>query len=868
MLKIISRLQALAPHWFKKMPWSKLYAALTLAVLSGTTIWWSLLGARVQQTNADQLVNSFLFESSRTFHDALLPSAHSFLVKWPVFWLVHLCHSSQAAFQITTIGLSLVTVGSLAFVLYKIERRKAVWGTWLLGLAAMLMLVPAQPYAGGLLPVNMAMIATRNVEYVIYIAGLVCILRWHKMRQFGLWAGVTLLGVLFASDRLFLTMSLIGSVLALIAYALFRQRQRMGTMLRWLACTSIGAVIASGLLWLVNATRLTHISAQSDSPFSLVTSLHDVSLGLVFGGLHIFTNLGANPVFDAAEFRDMPHELHQRLLGLTGPVYIVNLIAVLGAGYFANRLLLRSLPKRKITKTQQREQFGLANQLALLLLWSGLGSFAAFVITAHYYIVDARYLGIFLFAIIIAAASYLRQRSISRRWLYGGSIVFAIAICIGAIGMVRTYTAEQQALQATNDRTNSIIAALKHRPVHTLVGDYWRVMPIKMRLPTQRIQPLDSCVQPRQVLSSSDWRITQKQSFGYLLSFDKSLTNYPHCDIQTILKTYGAPSQTVVIAGSPDHPQELLLYFNPQVRHQIPTAQHANGTVLPIAIENYPHLQCPVETTVMNIVAHQDDDLLFTSPDLLHTLQQGSCVRSVYITVGDGGHDSFYWLARERGSEAAYSAMLHSPLPWVQRTVKLASHEFVVIANPLGNNRISLIFMHLPDGNIHGEGFSSSQYESLEHLQSNAISTIRSVDGQSTYSLNELHTALTTLVNAFQPTMIRTQAPENKSRLVPDHSDHVAVGKMVVAISRDFTSVPADKIDYYVGYPIRTKMPNINTQDLQSKVTAFLAYARFDGAVCHTAAECASTASYGNYLRREYTVSQFDVAAPESSAPH
>src|SRR5205085_11614279 len=43
---------------------------------------------------------------------------------------------------------------------------------------------------------------------------------------------------------------------------------------------------------------------------------------------------------------------------------------------------------------------------------------------------------------------------------------------------------------------------------------------------------------------------------------------------------------------------------------------------------------CPSGAT-MNIVAHQDDDLLFLSPDLLHDVQSARCVRTVFVTAGD-----------------------------------------------------------------------------------------------------------------------------------------------------------------------------------------------------------------------------------------
>ena len=59
----------------------------------------------------------------------------------------------------------------------------------------------------------------------------------------------------------------------------------------------------------------------------------------------------------------------------------------------------------------------------------------------------------------------------------------------------------------------------------------------------------------------------------------------------------------------------------------------------------------------MNIVAHEDDDLLFLSPALLRDVRRGRCVRTVFVTAGDaservGGtadQRSVYWHAREVG---------------------------------------------------------------------------------------------------------------------------------------------------------------------------------------------------------------------------
>src|SRR5205807_9600515 len=135
-----------------------------------------------------------------------------------------------------------------------------------------------------------------------------------------------------------------------------------------------------------------------------------------------------------------------------------------------------------------------------------------------------------------------------------------------------------------------------------------------------------------------------------------------------------------------------------------------------IKLSQLPHALCE-KFTIMNIVAHQDDDLLFTSPDLLHDVQAGNCIRTIYLTAGDAGTQQLYWLNRERGSEAAYSSMLKSHQPWASRIIKLNSRQFITISTPRHSPQTSLIFLHLPDGNLKGNGFAASNYESLAKLE-------------------------------------------------------------------------------------------------------------------------------------------------------
>jgi LmbE family N-acetylglucosaminyl deacetylase len=262
----------------------------------------------------------------------------------------------------------------------------------------------------------------------------------------------------------------------------------------------------------------------------------------------------------------------------------------------------------------------------------------------------------------------------------------------------------------------------------------------------------------------------------------------------------------------------------------------------------------------MNVVAHQDDDLLFMNPDLLHHIAAGHCVRTIYMTAGDAGQNSQYWLGRERGSQAAYASLLGIDKKelWVQRTIKLADHEFITVVNPRGNRRISLVFMRLADGNINGKGFGASHHESLASLISNKLPRIQAVDSQSYYTSDQLTGALSLLMKTYQPTEVNTQATTDLGRVFHDHSDHTTAGQYTQRAHQAYmvqaTPVP---IHFFVGYPIRGKPENISGEDLRRKEDAFMAYGQFDNGVCHSIAVCERIPTYWSYLHRQYTTEQW-----------
>jgi LmbE family N-acetylglucosaminyl deacetylase len=264
----------------------------------------------------------------------------------------------------------------------------------------------------------------------------------------------------------------------------------------------------------------------------------------------------------------------------------------------------------------------------------------------------------------------------------------------------------------------------------------------------------------------------------------------------------------------------------------------------------------------MNIVAHQDDDLLFMSPDVQRDLRAGHCVRTVYVTAGDAGAGEFYWLSREKGSEAAYSKMLGTPNAiWIEKVVRLSQTSFITIASPISRPGVTLLFMHLPDGNINGSGFEVSNFESLDSLSKGAITDIHSVDGESVYSVDGLEQALETLIQTYKPAEVRTQS-QYTSDTIPDHSDHMAADLFATAAYHRYIADHANgkqnvSLKHYVGYPVRLLPTNVLGSELSQKRSAFMAYAKSDGSVCRAdSSVCQPASVYASYLQREYVFNQ------------
>jgi hypothetical protein len=230
----------------------------------------------------------------------------------------------------------------------------------------------------------------------------------------------------------------------------------------------------------------------------------------------------------------------------------------------------------------------------------------------------------------------------------------------------------------------------------------------------------------------------------------------------------------------------------------------------------------------LQIVAHEDDDLLFQSPDLLHDIRAGRNVRTVFVTTGDAAKGRAYWSSRERGSLAAYAQMAGVPNDWTvsDAGVDGASMRMLTLS---GAPQISLVFMRLPDGNRRGTGMIRYNHESLMRLWNGSISSIRAVDGSAIYTRGSLRTAFAGLMTAGGTTTVRTL-----DWTIPfgtgDNADHTAAALFVRQAHRDHFL--HQDLFAYEGYPVWTRLPNVYGPDLAAKRETFRMYATHDSRVC------------------------------------
>ncbi|MFB6892594.1 PIG-L family deacetylase [Kitasatospora sp. NPDC056327] len=264
------------------------------------------------------------------------------------------------------------------------------------------------------------------------------------------------------------------------------------------------------------------------------------------------------------------------------------------------------------------------------------------------------------------------------------------------------------------------------------------------------------------------------------------------------------------------------------------------------------------EASVVQIVAHQDDDLLFMNPDVATSIRAGHKVTTVYVTAGEGAPrtgtpdpdraTADYARARQDGIRAAYARMagvsgcdnscwstdFYQPVPGgpsVQR--------FTLGARP----SVRVVFLGLPD------------YADTRHLGGNALHRLwngrdapspvevptldpdpsDAVPAQ-TYTGARLVDTLRGVLAEADATLVRVQDPAPDPLLYGlvagehDHPDHTSAAWFAdEAVAAHTAGTPRlVAVEHYRDYNIQSSPHNLSHAQTTDKKSVFEAYAAHD----------------------------------------
>jgi LmbE family N-acetylglucosaminyl deacetylase len=325
-----------------------------------------------------------------------------------------------------------------------------------------------------------------------------------------------------------------------------------------------------------------------------------------------------------------------------------------------------------------------------------------------------------------------------------------------------------------------------------------------------------------------------------------------HCSLSNVIEQFGVPKHQITIPGYGTaliyksltlHPSRPALSLKPiAVVALPPQILNPNPDVV------IPKLTGCTRGTTDVVIAHPDDDLLFMNPVLAKQFGD-HCIRTLYITAADDGRPMDYWLGRQRGVEAAYALMAHAEDSWVDQQATIGGH-LIAVRELKANPDISLVFLRLPDGNVHGEGFASTGSMSLEKI-SHSTASLSALGTTDSYTYSDVVKVVSSLFMVDKPNQIYTHI-SGTALSEGDHSDHRMVGALVVqarAIANSLASISS-----FVGYPSNYLVKNLPEDEIAQKRAIFNTYAVQDIAICGSHG-CDIRSTYERYLERCYVFS-------------
>lgn len=519
---------------------------LVLLICMAVTVYVGYKTARVQSFNNDSIITNLMVADPSKIPQAVFLDDHSFMMKWPLLIVSDVFMSSFQVYLSSTVILYATTVFGFIATIYWLSKRNVKFTSLLsLLMTSTLSLVPIQP-GGNLLPVNMAMISTRNLEIIFFLAFILFIANWaHSLRRRYLYAAAAALFAVGISDGLFLYIAITTGVIMSLIHVWKVRRAKVTDAAHKLLFVSVLTyllvTVTKYTLALIGATSFFKMGVPTSTRGSLFAYMQ-AAIDSVQASLESF---GAT-VFNVA----------------LGPRFLLATIALLI--FIAGSMCIWRISKQWVSAKPERNESRLDTRTIFIriLIVSFVAHELIYVFLAPIPLRDARFLclvTITIFATLSYCLSvgYTWNKKINMR--NSLLLVTAAALVLFSTAVFRqdanTLYAYNQQRYGTN--IDALSQAVKDNKIDVALTRFYAFGPVAIRTPDAQIAPLaesGACIfKKSDYLAVEDWyspKVGRKTALMMIADGEEAGSGYNNsCNQEYYEKKLGTPKKEVDVNG-------------------------------------------------------------------------------------------------------------------------------------------------------------------------------------------------------------------------------------------------------------------------------------------------------------------------------